>query len=156
MTDLSVRRTIENHERGRERQIIANSVVLVEGALVGLQSGYLNHWANGANDHWLGLCIGGDDRANDGVLTGNTSDTPPPHGLVDTSGRVLMHLDSVGGTPTQAKTGDLVYAASSNPDDLTLTSTGSHPIGRLQYYRSATDVDVELFTPAEHMCQATA
>jgi hypothetical protein len=73
------------------------------------------------------------------------------------SGVVLMHLDSVGDTPSQAKVGDLVYCGTSNTDDMTLDSTGrTHPIGILWFYRSATDVDVKLFTPAEMLVQATA
>lgn len=136
---------------------IANGITMYHGMLVGLEGGYANHWADGANDVFAGLCVGGDARANDGVLTGNTSDTPPPEAHVDTSGLILEHMDSVAGTPAQAKVGDLVYCGSSNIDDLTLNSSGrNHPIGILWRYRSATDVDVKLFTPQGMLAQATA
>jgi hypothetical protein len=122
-----------------------------------MEAGYLNHWADGANDVFAGIMLGGDDRAGDGILIGETDDTPDPHGFVDTSGVVLMHLDSVGDTPTQAKVGDLVYCSTSNTDDMTLESSGAtHPIGYMIRFRTATDVDVQLFTPAEMLAQATA
>jgi hypothetical protein len=125
--------------------------------LCALEGGYINHWADGANDVFAGVLLGGDDRAGDGVLTGNTSDTPPPEARVDVSGVTLMHLSGVGDTPTQAKVGDLVYCGTSNVADITLSATGrNHPIGYMSRFRSATDVDVTLFTPAEMLAQATA
>lgn len=138
-------------------QPIADGVTVYVGALVGLESGYCNHWADGANDVFLGIVTGGKDRGRDGILLGETSDTPDPHAFIDVSGVTLMNLDSVDGTPTQAKVGDLVYSSTSNTDDIDLQSSGhTHPIGWLSYFRSATDVDVTLFTPEEHLAQANA
>jgi len=151
-----VRKTRDSE--GRDAFPIADGVTVYEGMLCGLEAGYINHWADGANDVFLGVVLGGKDRGGDGILLGETSDTPPPEAWVDTSGVILQHLDSVGGTPTQAKVGDLVYSLTSNPDDMTLTAVtaNNHPIGILWRFRSATDVDVKLFTPAEMLAQATA
>jgi hypothetical protein len=127
--------------------------------LASLEGGYLNHWADGANDVFAGLVIGpgigiGVDES-EGML-GNTSLTPIPEASVDTGGVTLMHL-SIGGTATQAKVGDLVYSADSDLASITLDASGrTHPIGWMSRYRSATDVDVTLFTPSEMLAQATA
>jgi hypothetical protein len=150
MADATAKKIHKTRARaGRDSFPIADGVTVYEGMLAQLESGYLNHWDE--TGEFLGIVLGGDDRASDGVLTGETSDTPPPEARVDTSGVVLMHLDSVAGTPTAAKVGDLVFCADSDTDNLTLTDTTNPPVGILIRYRSATDVDVQLFTPAEHM-----
>jgi len=157
MTDLAAKKVWKTRPRsGRDSFPIANGVTAYEGMLVGIEGGYANHWADGANDIFAGICLRGDDRAKDGVLTGNTSDTPPPELTVDTSGVVLMHM-VIAGTPTQAKVGDYVYSADSNPTSITLNSSGrTHPIGIMSRYRSATDVDVTLFSMMDHAVQAIA
>lgn len=137
---------------------IANGVTLTPGDLVSLEGGYLNEWADGANDVFVGIVIGDAlGISPGGALTGNTGVTPVPEARVDQSGVTLMHLDSVGGTPTQANVGDLVYSADENVASITLTIGAlNHPIGYMSKFRSATDVDVTLFTPAEMLAQATA
>jgi hypothetical protein len=149
--------TLQYRKPGLLHGPMADGITLFHGMLVGIESGYLNHWADGANDVFAGILILGDDRAWDGVLTGETSDTLVPQASVDTSGLILEHLASLGGTPTQAKVGDYVYSATSNPDDLTLDNTSrNHPVGFLCYYRSATDCDVQLFSIGEHLAQVLA
>lgn len=125
---------------------IADGVVIYEGMLSQLESGYLNHWDE--TGKFLGIVTGGVDRAKDGVLTGETSDSPPVEGFVDESGVTLMHM-AVAGTVTQADVGALVYCADSNPANFTKTDTTNPPVGRIKRFRSASDCDVELFTPAE-------
>ena len=127
---------------------IADGVTLVEGQLVQLEGGYLNHWDE--NGKFLGYLMAGDDRAKDGVLLGETADTPPPEGRVDESGVILMHM-AVAGTVTQADVGALVYCADSNPANFTKTDTTNPPVGWLKRFRSATDCDVKLFSPSEWM-----
>jgi hypothetical protein len=162
MVDVTARKTLATKTRsGRSAYPIADGVTLFEGALVGLEGGYLNHWADGANDVFVGIVLGDALGVSPGAaLTGNTSATPVPEARVDDSGVTLLGLDSVGGTPTAAKVGDIVYATTSNTDDLTLDATAGgvadHPIGFLSGFRSATDVDVTLFTTAEFLAQATA
>jgi hypothetical protein len=138
---------------------IADGVTLYRGTLVGLEGGYLNRWAGGADDVFVGICtgegIGIVGTAADGsgaALLGNTSATPIPEAKVNV-GYTLTHLTSVAGTPTQAKVGDPVYCGTSNVLDLTLTSTGTDMVGWLSRYTSATDVDVTLFTPSEYIIQ---
>lgn len=141
---------LKTRERGHGAYPIANGVTLEEGTLVQLESGYLNQWDETGD--FLGLFKGAGlgVSPNATAITGDTSATPVPEGAVDESGKVVMHLDSVGGTPTQAKVGDLVYCADHDLANATLTDTTNPPIGRMVRFRSATDVDVELFTPAEH------
>lgn len=160
MADLAAHTIIKTRPRaGRDSFVIADTITLYVGALVGLEGGYLNHWADGANDVFMGVVLGGDDRGKDGILLGETSDVPPPEARVNTEGVVLMHLDSVAAQTTlsEANLGDLVYCGTSNTDDMTLVSSGrNHPIGWIVRFRSATDVDVQLFTPSEMLAQATA
>lgn len=159
MADVTARKTLATKTRsGRSAYQIANGVTLYEGALVGLEAGYLNHYADGANDVFVGIVLGDALGVSPGAaLTGDTSATPVPEARVDDSGVTLLGLDSVGGTPTAAKVGDVVYCGSSNTDDITLTATGrNHPIGYMSGFRSATDVDITLFTPTEALAQITA
>lgn len=143
--------------------IIADGVTLYLKQLVSLESGYLNHWADGANDRFVGILYDGDrrDPLTDAIL-GETSDSPPPEGRCYTDGVTLMHLDSVldtdgAATLSQADVGKFVYCGTSNPDDMTLATTGNtHPIGILKRVRSATDVDVKLFSMMESAAQQLA
>lgn len=153
MADLSATTLVETRPRGKKSFIIADGVTVYANMLAGLEAGYLNHWADAANevDVFVGIVVGGEDRADDGVLTGETSDSKPPEARVDTTGATLRGL-TVGGTPTQAKVGDLVYCGTSNPSDITLDSSGrTSAIGWMSRYTSATDQEVELFTPAEFL-----
>ena len=104
----------------------------------------------------MGVLEGGDARGNDDILIGETDDTPDPRGRVDVSGVTLMHVSSLNGTPTQAKVGDLVYAGTSNIDDMDLQASGNtNSVGWLSEFASATDVSVTLFTPEEFLCMQT-
>jgi hypothetical protein len=159
MADVTARKTLATKTRsGRSAYPIADGVTLFEGALVGLEAGYLNHWDDGAADVFVGIVLGDALGVSPGAaLTGDTSASPVPEARVDDSGVTLLGLDSVAGTPTAAKVGDVVYCTTSNTDDLTLTAGAlNHPVGFMSAFRSATDVDVTLFTTAEHLAQATA
>jgi len=136
--------------RGRGSYIAADGVVVPVGMLAQLEGGYLNHYDGTATTGYvfLGIVVGGDDRVNDAILTGETSDTPPVEVRVDESGPVIMHT-AVGGTPAQTDVGCLIYCADSNPANLTKTDTTKPPVGWLKRFRSTTDCDVQLFTPAE-------
>ena len=146
MADAAAKTIHKTRVSGHNAYILADGVVFYEGQFVQLESGYLNHWDEAGT--FLGILTGGKDRAGDGVLTGEISDTPPVEGYVDESGTVLMHV-TIGGTPTQAKVGDLVFCADSDPANMTFTDTTNPPVGRCVRYRSATDQDVQLFTPGE-------
>lgn len=157
MADLAANTTHKTRPRGgRDSFQIANGVTLYSGALVSLEGGYLNHWADGSDDVFMGVLLGGDLNTSNAIV-GDTSATPVPEAWVDTSGATLMHLDSVGDTPSQAKVGDDVYCSTSNTDDITLSATGAnYPIGYLSKFRSTTDVDVTLYTPAEARAKGRA
>ncbi len=159
MSDVAAHTILKTSPRsGRDSFPIADGVTLYAGTLVQLSSGFLDHWDDaGAGSTFMGVLLGGDDRAGDGIIIGETSDTPDPRGFVDTSGVTLMHLASINGTPSQAKVGDLVYGGTSNVDDMDLQASGNtDPIGYLKEFRSTTDCDVQLFTPTEFLAQQTA
>lgn len=139
------------------RYVIADGVTLYTHALVGLEGGFLNHWADGANDRFAGLFITGDARATAGVFIGETGDAIPPEGRVRTDGVTLMHLASVEGITGWVDTGKAVYCSTSNVTDMTIQSSGkTHVIGYVERFRSTTDVDVRLFSIGEAIAHANA
>lgn len=133
---------------GTASYIVANGVSLGIGALVQLEGGYLDHW-DGTGDYFVGILVGGGGRhATTDVVVGNTSATPPVEGIVDESGRILAHV-AVAGTVAQTDVGALVYCADSDVASLTKTDAANKVVGRLVRFRSTSDCDVQLFTPAE-------
>ena len=154
MADLAAKTTWKTAGIPKEKGsgIIADGVTVYEGMFCAQsESGYVNHWADGATDVWGGLLVGGDDRANDGVLLGETSDTPPPRARFQ-SGFIMVGMSGVAGqtTLTQANVGNLVYCPTSDPADMTTVGSGNtNPIGRIDAFRSTTDIDVYIFTPEE-------
>jgi len=165
MTDRTTPKIIVTRpSSGRDAFPIANAVRLAPGTLVQLSSGYADHWDDaGAGSTFMGVAIAGENSGNaatddPSTWLGDTSGlpAPDPEVHVDTSGVILMHLASLAGTVTQATVGDLVYSADSDTDSLTQDSSGrTNPIGFIIRWRSATDVDVQLFTPAEFLCIQT-
>lgn len=145
--------------------IIADAVTLYHGALVGIEGGYANHWADGAADTFGGYVLGGDTTlVNDQpALLG---DITPPTGRTAArvriaEGAILTGLKGLlgpgGGAVVQADVGKPVYCPTSNPEDMTMVVTGAnHVIGVLDDFRSATDVDVRLLTRAEMTAQKVA
>ena len=144
---------------------IADAVTLYHGALVGLEAGYANHWADGAGDTFGGVVVGGDTTlvSDAEALLGDI--TPPTGRVVPRvrveEGAILVGLDSVlnpaGGAVTQEHVGDIVYCSTSNTDDMTMASTGNtHPVGIIDDFRTATDLDVQLFTRATMKAQSLA
>lgn len=164
MADVTVHVVHQTQARsGRESHPVADTVEVFRGALVGLQAGFVNHWADGANDAFLGIVIGGDSTAvtaNPGQIIGDTSETPDPEAHINTEGVILQHLTSVLDTTaaiTQANVGDHVYCGTSNVDDMELNTTGNtSPIGVLVRFVSTTDMDVKLLTPTEFLSQVLA
>ena len=164
MADLTA--TAQNSSRPRagvDSFPITNAEVLYVGALVQLSSGYAAEWDDaGAGSTFMGVVTAGSTKGSTAAVarlngfTGDTSLSPLPHCEVDTSGVVLTGL-TVLGTPTQAKVGDLIYSADGDPASITLDSSGrTDPIGWMIRYTTATDQDVQLFTPTEHLVQQTA
>lgn len=148
----------KTRNRGAGAYIIADGVSMFAGMLVGAESGYANHWADGASDTFLGIVLGKGDGANQltTTLVGDTSASIPPEVRVDDSGTELVSI-AVGGSPTQASVGAPVYSADSSVSSITIDATGrNHPIGWLKRFRSASDCDVRLFTPEEMLAQRIA
>lgn len=142
MTNLAENTIPESYSRGGVRSyVIVDAVELFGGALVGITAaGFLDNWNNIATTKFQGILLEG--------ATGDTSALPQVEGRVDTSGPTLTGV-TLGGSPTQASVGALVYSADGNPASLTLTPGLSDAVGKVVRYDSATSQDVELFTPAE-------
>ncbi len=166
MADITANVVLKTRPRsGRDAYPIANTEVLYQGGLVQLSVGYLADWDDaGAGSTFQGILLGGDQTANSATETGFTGDTcgdpaPDPEGRVDTSGVMLMHLTSLQAQEAiqQKHVGDLVYSPDSDVASMSLIASGNtDPIGYMIRFRTATDVDVQLFTPTEFLAQQTA
>ena len=148
MADRTTNKFYETRPRGsRSAFRMADGITLAAGTLVqlNLSTGYLDHWDEAGA--FAGIVIGGEDRAGDGILTGETSDTPIPEAYVDVSGALLMHVAVASGN--QAAVGDPVFCADSDPANLTVVDTTNPPIGFVVRFRTASDCDVQLLSMAE-------
>ena len=160
MADRTVAKIYDTRPRaGRDSFQITDAVTVAAGTLVQLEAGLLNHWDDTAAGPpikiFMGIVTGGEDRAGDGVLIGENNDSPRPEAFVDTSGVIVTGL-TLGGTPTLAKQGDRVYCGDSDLASATLNSSGrTNVIGWMVRYKSATDQDLQLFTPAEWLAYNT-
>lgn len=141
MANATFNQEFRTEERGKKSMIVKNAVQIYGGMLVGvaIADGYIDLWNNVATTLFFGV-------AEHDVL-GNTSATPPVTVRVDTSGKVLKGVPVA--SATQASVGQVVYCSTSNPKDLTTVATTSLAIGVLTGFRSASDCDVQLWTPAE-------
>lgn len=153
MADLTTNKTtVPTRPPGTSAYVLKDAETIGVGALAQLKSGYLENWDQTGT--LVGMVVGGDIRSNDGlaVIIGETSDTPPPNAYVDERG-LIVTIPTCAGSPAQSKVGDKVYCTTSNIfADATLTRPSTNPpVGILVAYRSATDMDVRLFTPGEYM-----
>lgn len=139
---------------------VKNAQALYRGGLVGLDvNGLLVPWDDTAiTQRFLGVFDGFTPALTSGVPTtqGNTSAEPVVRGVVRQDGVELRGVD-VAGVSARASVGEPVYATTDNVTpgsgaaDLTLTPTAFvKPVGRLVEFRSASDMDVRLFTPEEY------
>ncbi len=128
--------------RPRRSYVVANTVQLFAGALVGINAaGFLAKWADTAGHKFIGVLLAG--------VTGDTGATPPVEGSVNTNGLVF---DSVTvASLTQADVNALVYCATDNPADFALTASSNvKAVGWVSRFISSGVGQVTLFTPEEH------
>jgi len=152
---LSAEQRYEQRDRGRNAYIVKTSEVIYPGALVGVDpnSGYLQAWdSDSAAIRFLGLAEPRLVPTTLGVtpssVTGNTAATEPPETDVNESGVILESIAVT--SAAQTSVGAPVYASDDNTFTVSATSNVG-AIGRLVRFVSASDCDVELFTPAEYM-----
>lgn len=146
MTDRAINIQYETSGMNRLAVPITNGETLPIGTLVQIQSGFANHYDG--TGVFLGLVIGGENVNADGEPVGNTALSPDPKVFVDASGPKVI------GIPVASSTviGAYVYCDDSDLANATVSQpTTDAPIGVIVGWRSATDCDVKLFTPAEHM-----
>ena len=125
--------------RGQKAMTVVSGDIVYAGGLVGTDpNGFLFPWDGAAAaDKFAGIAK--ETVTGDGTLKC----------AVDTSGVVLEGVAVTGAT--QAGVNSLVYCSTDNPADFTLTATTAGAVGWLCHFVSASDCDVELFTPAEHL-----
>jgi len=145
MADVTFNKVLRTEERGKKAFIVKDATQLYGGMLVGtaVADGLLDKWNNVATTKWAGLL---EQDVLGATATGVV-------GRVDTSGKVLKGVPVAGAT--QAKLLGPVYCTTSNVADLTTTAPTSLAIGILTGFRSASDCDVQLFTPAEFAAYVT-
>ena len=145
MADRTSRKIYETKGADRLAVPIANGVTLPAGTLVQAESGFANHYDG--TDTLLGIVLGGENLDSSGDPVGDTSLTPDPAVYIDASGVVVTGIAVASATAI----GAYVYCNDSDLDNATTTQpTTDAPIGYIIGYRSASDVDVKLFTPLEH------
>lgn len=134
--------TVFHPRAGTHAALVAEGATLVAGTLVGTNAaGYAVAWTGGTStDRFWGIA--------QQTVTGDVSENIVVR--LDTSGPTAASVP-VTGASSVAVVNSLVYAGGEDiGSDLTLTPTTAPAVGRLVYWRSATDCDVEFFTPAEH------
>ena len=141
---------------GRDSFVIDDGVTLFRGSFVGVDaSGYLDKWADTLDHKFMGILLDGDMRANGTTIIGETSDTLPPEGRVDTSGVTL--LSATVASAVQGSVNSEVFCSTDNPADLTLVSTNNTgAIGFVKRYVSAGVADVQLYSTGTGVSTAAA
>lgn len=137
MAALTYSRTFKDQRaRGLYRYLLAAGVTIFHSAGIGEDSnGVARPWRDNATDKWLGLAVSEGAQANE------------PTVAVDTEGRVICGVPVAGATQARVA----VHCPTDNlHEDLCLDAGAtSRAIGRIIRFRSASDCDVEFFTPAE-------
>lgn len=128
---------------GRDSYVVKNATTLYAGALVGTDAnGFLDKWADTTGLKFAGVLL-----AN---VVGNTSASPKVEGRVNSEGLYLRNLTLANAA--QADVNSLVYCTSDNIADITLSAaTNVKAIGWVVRLVSSGVVDIQLFTPAEHL-----
>ena len=147
MAALSADTTLTSRERGRSRYKIddAGAVTIFAGGLVGLvaATGLITPWNNVATTQFLGLALEG------AVSTSGAS--PQTEVRVAEDGAIVTGAAVT--SAVQANVGDEVFCTTDNTQAMALTAT-SKAVGTLVAFRTASDCDVRLYTPAEFAANA--
>jgi len=147
MADRTTRKIYETKGADRLAVPMANGVTLPIGTLVQTESGFANHYDGTSGKTLIGIVVGGENLDASGNPVGDTSLTPDAACYVDASGVVVTGIAVTSSTVI----GVYVYSNDSNLDNATITQPSTDaPIGWIVGWRSATDVDVKLFTSIEH------
>ena len=136
---LSADKTFKTRLRGRSAYkaggtIYAGSLVVVDST-----SGLLEALTDAANKQFIGIALEGAESGEDC--------------RVDDSGVILRHVNVTGSDQTDVNVA--IWPTDDDPDTLKVddTSTTIDAIGRVTYFHSGDDCDVELQTPQEHLLQ---
>lgn len=134
---------------GQNSYIVKNSTVIYPGALVGIDpnSGYLQNWQQSSGTlRFTGLAMA-NPTGTATSITGSTSASPPVECAVNESGVILEAIAVTGAVQTSV--GKPVFATDENTFTMTQT-TNVGAVGFLKRFVSASNCDVQLWTPAEY------
>jgi len=146
MTALAANPTVPVKKQTRAKtkaHVIATSEIIYDSALVDLDSsGDLVAHSDTTGRRFMGV-------SEKGPITGDQTADVPPRATVRDDGPTLEGVD-VAGVDDYDDLMKLVWCADDNTATLSLTpSVSAGPVGRLIGYRSASDMDVRIFTPTE-------
>lgn len=143
---------------------VANSNTIYMGAIVGLAQadyvpltadrGYAIPWENTANVEYLGIAINSPfDLSVTNTVVGNTSASVIPEVTVE-GGIIVLQQVTVTGVAAVTDTGDQVYGATDNPNDLTTVSNNTDgALGEVERWYSSTTSDVLMYGRAAYAAQ---
>ena len=153
MVDRAVNKIFETSGADRVPVVIANGVTLPIGSLAQFEAGFANHYTGVVTNSLAGLVVGGENVNSDGEPVGDTSLSPQPKAYIDMSGAVLKSIPVASATVA----GVYVYCNDSDLDNATITQPSTDdPIGMIVRFGSASDCDVKLFSPTEHIIGSNA
>lgn len=145
MADRTVNKIYVTKGADRLAVPITDAITLPIGTLVQYETGFANH--HDGTGAFAGIVLGGENTNSDGEPVGQTSLTPDPAVYLDTSGVTIVGIPVASATVAGVE----VYSNDSDLDNATITQpTTDYPIGIIVAFRSATDCDVQLYTPKEH------
>ena len=122
---------------------IALGQTVYVGSLIQIKDGYAEPWDE--TGQLVGLMIDGDADPQTGLFTGAEGSIPLRQCRIDSSGPTVNGLDLSGSGVTQGSVGSEVYCSTDNLADLTTTSTGGEPVGRISSFRSSTNCSVDMY-----------
>ena len=167
MTALSQAIRLNTRVRGVNTYEVAAGEIIYFGALVCVNTaGFAVAHANTAGHEFRGIASGSVSKGTGADATASLPNLPFESVDGDKSGTygeasfvsvdergLILEKYTVAGSD-QSNVGELVYSTTDNAeDDLTDTLTANvGAVGHGVRFYSGTTMDVELFTPAEHLC----
>ncbi len=165
MTALAQAIRIPDRQRGFNAYEVAAANTVFFGSLCGVNAaGFLIPWGNVATNEFRGICSGSVAKGTGQAATAALPNLPfesvdgdntgtygeAAEAFVDERGIILEKVTVAGSDQTDV--GELIYAGTDNwQDDLTVTANNPAAVGHGTRFYSGTTMDVELFTPAEHL-----
>jgi len=148
MTALAANNNVDAMPRGRNVYDLVGSAQVWAGSLVGIvaASGLMQAWADTATDIFVGIAL---ENALEGAQIGNSPTRTVDVVPVNDEGFIKKNIPVASAAQTDV--GKEVYCTTDNIEADCVLDAGatSRAIGRIIRWRSAADVDVEIYSAAE-------